>query len=158
MNPFAIYLDGNRTLQQSNGDNKAAFVFLVPDDNTFNSGEGPSINTDPLALVEIRPRLCVPPGSQDCFDCSDFLLRDRQQLPSGPHHAQYSGSDKDRKSFPNIESAEYVTGKQRQLDKGDPIRPALAATVAGHIGFVTLVSQRSSCRSFEPEFRSKSIP
>jgi hypothetical protein len=158
VNPFAIYLDGNGPLQQSNGDNKAAFVFFVSDDNTFNSGEGSSINTDPLALVEIRPRLCVPSGSEDCFDCGDFLVRDRQRLPSGPNHVQYSGSDKDGEPFPDIESAEYVTGKQRQLDMGDPIRPSLAATIAGHIRFVTLASQRSSRRFFELKFCPETIP
>jgi hypothetical protein len=63
-----------------------------------------------------------------------------------------------RFKFPEIEAAEYVTWKQRQLDIGSPIGPSPSMTVAGYVGFVPLVSQRSSRCFFELEFCPETVP
>ena len=54
--PIAIDFGGNRTLEQVNRHDNAPFVFLLVDDNAFESDEGPLLDTDTLAFTDVGPR------------------------------------------------------------------------------------------------------
>lgn len=116
LNPVAFNFHRDGSHQKTDG-NYNAMLLVQFDKNPFETRQRPMLKPHLLSDAKERPGLNQESGLYGALNCSDFSIINRDWNLANTDEMQHSGNRQNGKPVLWVQSAEYVTGKERRLHR-----------------------------------------
>lgn len=131
---------------------------LEADQNTFQTAHSTNRDPDPLADLQVRPRLAREPRGESLFDGVQFSGFNGNRIPADTYDLDNTGSHQERTAMMEIEPAKQISREQGLFDGLNPVRPTTGLGRHGEEALNSLLLQLASDLSFAPGPNLKCIP
>ena len=154
---IAVESDGDRTLEEFDGDDETVVV-LDADDTAVQTGKRAGMDANRLALAQQGEGAEAAAGIEDAFESLDFGGRDGLGAVAEAHEADCAGDGNNFERGGRGEAAEEVAGEERAVDGFDAVGPAAVVGVKGEEGFDAVGAQNAVDGLFGVRFDSEGEP